>query len=222
MSQLKKITPKHSFYIFPGLAIIAVILVTITGGGFAFAASQESHDAFCASCHTQPESTYLQRSTSDVPVDLASFHTAQNTHCIDCHSGQGLTGRVAAELMGARNAIKWYTGTAIQPAVLTYAIGDSNCLKCHQQVVQKGFTPQEQITLPAGGRGEGFGGEREGRNNHWHQFMTRWQAATSTAGTCVSCHTGHATGSNTQSGFMVSQTVSQVCDACHQAIRHED
>jgi nitrate/TMAO reductase-like tetraheme cytochrome c subunit len=62
------------------------------------------HDQFCASCHTQPESIFFQRSTGALAVDLASFHTTQKTRCIDCHSGPGLFGRMQAELLGARNA----------------------------------------------------------------------------------------------------------------------
>ncbi len=202
----------------PVLVAAALLLIVLGVGGFTFAATQESQDPFCASCHTQPETTFLQRSTGSQPVDLASFHTGQSTRCIDCHSGQGIFGRMSAELMGARNAVLWYTGNAVQPAVLTFPIGDGNCLKCHQQVTQKGFTPQEQITVP-GARTRGR--EEEGRANHWHQFLSRWQGASSTAGSCVSCHSGHATGAAAQAGFMESQTVQAVCNACHQVLRRE-
>ncbi len=212
------------------LLVVLALAAIFTAAGFTFAASQEQHDSFCASCHTQPETTFYGRSTAGTPVDLASFHTAHQTNCINCHSGQGITGRMLAELIGARNALKWYTGTAIQPAVMTYAIGDQNCLKCHQAVTQRGFTPQEQITVPGGSSGEGEGeGEGEGRNNHWHQFMARWQAASPTAGTCVSCHSGHApTGQaaagqppvgTAQEGFMNAQIVQNTCNACHQVLR---
>ena len=206
----------------PFLGVVGVLIaagIALGAGSLVFAASQESHDAFCASCHTQPESTFFQRSTAGQPVDLASYHQdyhSQTVRCIDCHSGQGVTGRVSAELMGARNAFKWYTGTAVQPAVLNYPISDQNCLKCHQDVTQRGFTPKEQISLPVGGEG---GGEREGRNNHWHQFLSRWQAASPTAGTCTSCHAGHATGATAQTGFMDSATVRQVCESCHHVLR---
>ncbi len=210
------------------IILIAVLALAalFAAGGFTFAASQEQHDSFCASCHTQPESTFYGRTTSAPPADLASFHTGQKTRCIDCHSGQGTTGRISAEMMGARNALKWYTGTAIQPAVLTYAIGDQNCLKCHQAITQRGFTPQEQITVPGLRSGEGEG---EGRNNHWHQFMARWQAASPTAGTCVNCHWGHAPSGQAsaaqpptgtaQEGFMNAQAVQDTCNACHQVLR---
>jgi predicted CXXCH cytochrome family protein len=195
-----------------GILAIGVILVV---NGFTFAASQETHDSFCASCHTQPESTFFQRSTGTQPVDLASYHTVQQTRCIDCHSGQGILGRAQAEMLGARNAFAWYTHTAVQPAKLTFPISDADCLKCHQDVIQQGYTPKTQMTIPGA-----FGGrEREGRNNHWHVFLARWQAASSTAGTCTSCHTGHSTGGNAQNGFMIDQTVRTQCDACHQVLR---
>lgn len=122
-----------------------------------------------------------------------------------------------AELLGARNSLKWYTGTAVQPAPLTVPIDDQNCVKCHQDVVQRNFNPKEQITVP--GR---RGGEREGdRNNHWYELLARWQAATPNAGTCVSCHSGHMTDGNTQNGFMNDQRVQEVCNACHQVLRKE-
>jgi nitrate/TMAO reductase-like tetraheme cytochrome c subunit len=213
MSQVQN----RKFALIPVLIVAGVVLVMGTAGGFVFAASMESHDAFCASCHTQPESTFYQQSTAAQLVDLASFHTTQKTNCIDCHSGQGVTGRVQAELMGARNALKWYTGTAVQPAVLSFAIGDQNCLKCHQDVTARGFSPKEQIVVP-GGQG---GGEGEGRNGHWHQLLTRWQAASPTAGTCVSCHAGHAAGTNAQNGFMNAQNVTTECEACHKVLRRE-
>jgi predicted CXXCH cytochrome family protein len=212
--KLKPVGKKPSRVI---LVLIAagVVVVALTASGFTYAASQETHDPFCGSCHTQPESDFLQQAASAPAVNLASYHTTQNTRCIDCHSGQGILGRVQAELLGARNSFKWYTGTAVQPAVLSFPIGDGNCLKCHQQVTQRGFTPQEQITVPGVRAGRGRG---EGGNNHWHEQLARWQATSAAAGTCISCHSGHITGSSTQNGFM-DQNVQGVCDACHQVLR---
>jgi hypothetical protein len=203
--------------VLPAVLIGLALVLLLTAGGFTFAASQESHDAFCASCHTQPETTFFQHSTAGAAVDLASYHTAKTTACIDCHSGQGLNGRISAELMGAMNALKWYTGTATQPAVLLYPIGDENCLKCHADVVQQRFTPKESISLA----GVTTSGRGEGRNGHWHQFLSRWQAATAAAGSCTSCHSGHASGGTAQSGFMTSQPVQQTCNACHQVLRRD-
>ena len=215
----EKTSPKKTNK-FPFLTVILAVValgVIFTAGGFAFAATQEQHDSFCTSCHSQPESTFYQRSIDTQPTDLASFHTAQKTNCIDCHSGVGVGGRVAAEVMGARNALLWYSGKAKQPAPMTVPISDLNCLKCHQNVVQRGFAPKEQITIP-GGRGGREGG---GRNNHWHEQLAKWQAASATAGTCTSCHNGHITGGTSQSGFLIPQTIQTQCNACHSVLRRE-
>ena len=151
-------TKKRPILLIAGIAAIAVVL--LSAGGFAFAASQESHDTFCASCHTQPESTFFQRSTAQTPSDLASFHTTKATACIDCHSGSGVSGRLAAEMMGARNAALWFTGTATQPAPLVFPISNDNCMKCHAQVASGS-------TSGGGPRGN-FGPQ-----GHYHRFLSR-------------------------------------------------
>jgi len=194
-----------------GLVALGIFLAA---GGFAYAASQEAHDPFCASCHTEPETTYFQRSTDAQAVDLASYHTAQKTRCIDCHSGQGMGGRMQAELLGARNAVAWYTDTAIQPAQLTFPIQDANCLKCHQDVTQRGYTPKQAVTIVGEGREEG----EEAGPNHWHEQLARWQAVAPKAGTCTSCHPGHSTDGTAQTGFENVQTTRTECEACHQVL----
>jgi nitrate/TMAO reductase-like tetraheme cytochrome c subunit len=173
---------------------LAVILL-LAASGFAFAANKESKDSFCASCHTQPESTYVQRSVETPPVDLASAHTSKGTRCIDCHSGSGVFGRMGAEMMGARNAIAWYTHTATQPSHQTMPVSDENCLKCHQEVTA-----------------------RRDMNNHFHAFLSRWQAVDPKAATCVSCHGGHTTGGVADQRYMNVPNVQAECEACHNAI----
>jgi hypothetical protein len=190
-------TPKKKpFPLIPALVGAVVLAVLLTAGGFGFAASQESHDAFCSSCHSNPESTFYQRSIGTAAVDLASAHTIQKVGCIDCHSGVGVTGRISAELLGARNAAKWYTKTAIQPAPLTVPIDDANCLKCHDSVtVSTDF------------------------NNHFHAFLARWQAADPNAGHCVGCHPGHNTDIDPNNHFTSDAITQPVCAACHTILR---
>jgi predicted CXXCH cytochrome family protein len=183
---------RRAFPILLALAVALAAGVLLAAGGFTFAASQESHDTFCTSCHTQPESTYVQRSTDGQQVDLAAFHTAKKTRCIDCHSGSGVTGRMEAELLGARNAAHWYTGTAIQPAKQSVPIRDENCLKCHQDVTGT-----------------------SGRNNHFHFFLKQWQAADPNAASCVSCHPAHTTDASAAQGYLNEIKVRAVCEACH-------
>jgi hypothetical protein len=217
LSQIPAKQSKRKLALIPALIVVGIIGIAVVAGGFAFAASQESHDSFCASCHTNPESSFVERSVAAQPVDLAAYHTTQKTQCIDCHSGEGLVGRVQAELMGARNAFKWYTGTAVQPAVLSVAIRDQNCVKCHQDVTARGYQAKTQITLP-GNLELRRGDEDEGGPNHWHENLARWQAKGGTAG-CVTCHSGHSTGATAAAGFIDAQAVETQCQACHRVMR---
>ena len=189
--------PAHKFpWLIVGIAIAIVLL--LGGSGIGFAASQEENDAFCASCHTQPESTYFERSQAAAPVDMASSHHTsndQNTKCIDCHSGSGVTGRFGAMLLGAHNAFMHFTHTETQPAPLTVPIQDVNCTKCHDNIYR-------QTDL----------------SNHFHQFLPRWQALDPKAATCVDCHSAHATGGDATQGFLVANTVTPICERCHAAL----
>ncbi len=178
------------------LGILAGLVVVMTVGGFSVGASLEQTDSFCASCHTQPEATFFQRSTANAPVDLASFHTTKTTHCIDCHSDSGVTGRVGAEISGAFNAMHFFTNTATQPSKLYAPFSDANCLKCHEAA----------ITASAN------------RNNHFHVFLSRWQATDPNAGRCTSCHAAHTHDGASDNGFMVDARTQPVCDACHQVL----
>jgi predicted CXXCH cytochrome family protein len=172
--------------------LAAAAFFVLAGATVAFADHMESNDSFCASCHSQPESTYYQRSVAARPVDLASSHHAQATRCIDCHSGRGITGRIGAMSVGAGDLLAWVTRRAIRPAPLTVPIGDANCLKCHGDVTST----------------------RDFRR-HFHAFLPRWQAIDRNAAMCVDCHSAHTTDGDPGSGFLQKQRVSQVCDACH-------
>jgi Doubled CXXCH motif (Paired_CXXCH_1) len=192
----RKISPRMRsvLKVFGTSIVVGIVLVA---SGFAFAATQEQHDSFCSSCHTQPESTFYQRSIATSPVDLASAHIPDKTRCIDCHSGVGITGRMKAELLGAHNALAFYSGTAVQPAKLTHPIGDENCLKCHQNTVS-----QANIDI----------------NNHFHAFLPRWQAVDPNAAKCVTCHAGHSTDGEASIAFLNRTTTQGVCESCHRAL----
>jgi predicted CXXCH cytochrome family protein len=186
------------------LAIILVIViplaVLVLGAATAVTAMQfENHDDFCASCHSEPEQTYFQREVS-TPTDLASFHTTKDVRCIDCHSGPGLIpGRISALTLGAKDLVSWTTGNAKQPAVHTRPIDDANCLKCHQQITQQ-----------------------RDFNNHFHVFLSRWQAVDTNAATCVSCHQSHHTDGESQLAFLNRNQTVSVCQSCHQKLRGGD
>ena len=64
-TKLNRFTRKKLLLI-AGLAVVTAVVMG--AGGFAFAATQEQNDSFCASCHTQPESTYYERSIASETV----------------------------------------------------------------------------------------------------------------------------------------------------------
>ncbi len=99
-------------------------------------------------------------------------------------------------MLGARNAAALYTHTAQQPAPLTVAIGDGNCLKCHQDAM---------ASLDF--------------NNHFHAFLPRWQAVDSSAAGCVDCHSSHTTDGDAQIAYISQQQAEQVCERCHETLR---
>jgi predicted CXXCH cytochrome family protein len=173
-------------------ALAAVLLVA--GGGFGTAAALEEHDGFCAACHSQPETAFFQR-TQVGAVDLASqHHTSWATRCIDCHSGPGLTGRISAMTLGARDLAAFVSHTDQQPAPLTVPIGDANCLKCHADV-------------PA----------TRDFNRHFHAFLARWQSLDPKAAGCMDCHAAHTTDGDPGLAFLQQERTQQICDSCHRA-----
>jgi predicted CXXCH cytochrome family protein len=185
--------------------IIAPILIALLGagvmgvGGIGTALTLENQDAFCASCHTEPESVYYQRSLKANASDLASYHTHKSTRCIDCHSGAGLLGRADGLRQGSRDLAKFLSGTFHRPAVTLNPLGDASCTKCHSNVLDR----------PAGRSGAGLG--------HYHFFLPQWRQIDSQAVQCVSCHSPHTIGLAGLK-FMAQGKVGQLCDACHEAL----
>lgn len=174
-----------------------VVLAALGGGGFLTAAHMEDNDAFCSSCHTEPETTFVGRAQAGNPSDLASFHTTADTptKCIDCHSGVGVSGRAAAMTLGAFDLVAYLSGKAEQPAPLKNPISDANCIKCHQDV-------------PA----------TRSFDRHFHKFLAQWQTMDpKNAATCVSCHTGHVTDGDPALGFLNEAHTVAVCQRCHTA-----
>jgi nitrate/TMAO reductase-like tetraheme cytochrome c subunit len=181
------------------LALIPAVLIVLGVATVATAMSFENNDDFCASCHSEPESTFFKREAA-APTDLASFHSTKQVNCIDCHSGVGLIpGRIDSFLLGTKDLIAWNLGRARQPAVHTHPIQDVNCLKCHTDLLKQ-----------------------QDMNNHFHIFLSRWQARDKNAATCVSCHQSHNTDGAVQLGFLNRVTTTAVCQACHRALGEGD
>jgi predicted CXXCH cytochrome family protein len=189
----------------------AVVVVVLALVGFVGMMKLEETDTFCGSCHTQPETAYLERMSKAVStaaaVDAASSHqsrrgAAASIHCIDCHAGAGLTGRAAAIFEGAGNAVKYVTRTMVQPGKLRGTLPDENCLKCHAEVIQS-----ESL---------------KGQNNHYHFFLARWrQAAPDAVAACVECHNGHNDSGDPTVQYLVVAQTEAVCTRCHTVLRGE-
>jgi predicted CXXCH cytochrome family protein len=209
-SRAHKITRPASLGRFPLWAPAAALAAVVLLAGFMFVGMMklEETDTFCGSCHTQPETLYLERMSKAVEtaaaVDSASSHQsrrgeAANVHCIDCHAGPGLGGRAAAILEGAGNAVRYVTRTMVQPGKLRGSMPDANCLKCHADVIAS----------------ENF----KGKNNHFHYFLARWRAATpETAAACVECHLGHNDTGDPSLQFLVKDKAEVVCTRCHNTL----
>ena len=189
----RRSSPLTSFvWRWPMWAALAGVLFVGLGGYFTTAHIEEN-DGFCASCHSQPESTFFQR-TQAPAVDLASKHQAAwATRCIDCHSGPGVTGRLSGMALGAHDLAAFITHTDHQPAVQTVPVTDATCLKCHAE------TPTTTNF-----------------QRHFHAYLAKWQAIDPKAATCVSCHGGHATDGDPSHAFVQQDRIMQVCHSCHQ------
>ena len=186
-----KSTRKKRLAVIP-IVLILLIPLLVAGGVSAGAMQFENRDSFCASCHTEPESVYVQRESASAPTDLASFHATKNTRCIDCHSGKGYPGRAAALLLGARDLVAFVSKHYAQPAPLTQPISDIHCLKCHSDLTSK-----------------------RDFNNHFHVFLAQWQAQDPNAAGCVDCHESHITTGDATIAFLNQGDTRQVCNSCH-------
>ncbi len=190
--------------------VLIIALMLVGAGGYAYGASLERNDAFCASCHTEPESTYYQRSLAADPVDLAAFHAAKETNCIDCHSGKGVPGRAKAMLTGAMDMLAYKTGNYQQPARTTRPVNNASCTKCHNM----------PLVPPGGEAGEGRSLDGiPGHDGHYHadSLQLAWRVRGGPVNRCAVCHPAHQPG-NATNRYMDSARIDRGCDMCHAAI----
>ena len=169
-----------------GMSFAVGVAVIVLSAGLV-AARVEEHDAFCVACHTEPETTYYQRSLA-APADLASAHTSANVRCIQCHSVAGVAGRVETLALGAKNLAVFLTNAFHAPASAETPLHNDHCVKCHVEVTQ---------TLSA--------------QNHFHYFTAQWEDPTA----CVTCHPSHLTGLPADARFTDRAVMQAACDRCH-------
>ncbi len=175
------------------LALGAVVGLLALIGGVAFASRQEQDDQFCASCHTQPESEYFERflraDAQKAAEDLAALHhRKKEIKCIDCHGGEGLIGRAQVLTVAAWDALRYYTRTARQPAVVVIPLQNEGCTKCHEDAVRK-----------------------SGFENHYHNKMSDPEAPFLR---CTDCHLTHRLGDELNA-FQFRNAILPQCEFCH-------
>jgi hypothetical protein len=167
----------------------------------------EENDAFCATCHLDPERTYVGRATRvgqaydlaeeqgltgkarwqtgrDAARDLASAHRAAALDCVACHRGNnGLSDRVTALTLGARNTLLYLTGQfdPDHKGVAHADLLENSCLRCHV----------DQPSLGGVGGGEENPVLVEDFENHFHSYLLDPQYANLTAVGCLDCHPAH-------------------------------
>jgi predicted CXXCH cytochrome family protein len=176
------------------MLVVGIVLAALATSVPA-AAHLENNDAFCASCHTEPETTFYGRTQASTAADLASKHHGyqdQSTRCIDCHSGAGATGRLQGMTVGFGDLVAYTFHTDQQPAKLTVPIADGNCTKCHADTMAN-----------------------QDFQNHFHHFLPQWQAVDKGAAHCVDCHSAHTTDGDPNLAYLQQQRAEQVCLDCH-------
>lgn len=175
------------------ITLFAIIALVIPFTAMQF----ENHNSFCASCHTEGEFTFYNRSVASAPMDLASLHDIKGqARCIDCHTGPGIIGRYGGLMAGATDLVSYFSGHYPQPAALEEPYPDANCMKCHESLrAKKDF------------------------NNHFHFFLFQWQAMDPVnAAHCVDCHASHDTTNDAGVMFINQAKTVRVCDKCHSTV----
>jgi hypothetical protein len=176
-----------------GIGLLGIVLAIL--GGVGYVSYREQDDAFCASCHTQPESEYYQRyvqaTQTNNATDLAALHhRKKDTRCIDCHVGEGILGRATVVSLAAWDAFKYYTGIAQQPAHLVYPVQNEACVKCHLA----------DMTKP-------------GFENHMHNKFFDGKDPTPFI-RCSDCHPTHRLGDEARA-FQFRDVILPKCEYCH-------
>ncbi|MFQ5456551.1 MAG: NapC/NirT family cytochrome c [Nitrospirota bacterium] len=104
--------------IFFSIGLVLIIFFGVVGGGRIL----EKSPKFCASCHEMKDSYNSW---------ISSGASEKHTNCIQCHSGQGLTGIIGAEMRGLRQIYQHITGRMKGIENISNVVPDRFCLKCH-------------------------------------------------------------------------------------------
>jgi hypothetical protein len=183
---------------------VLALLGVVSAAGVSVA---EENDAFCATCHLNPERTYVNRADAvrrvydsarqqgvsgdelwetgrNTARDLASAHRAAALNCVTCHRGDnGLGDRATALALGVRNTLRYLTGqfNPDHSGVADSALVEASCLRCHVNQPQWGGVEngRENPVLT------------EGFENHFHSYLFAPEYVDLVTIACLDCHPSH-------------------------------
>jgi hypothetical protein len=184
------------------LRVLGIMGLLSAGTAYTIGTRLESNDTFCASCHVEPETTYVHASLNPAEATtLAAFHAGVETNCIDCHSRKWFPGRLWAHLGGLKNLVAYASARYRDPSVTTRPVGDPGCSKCHSDLT--------------------WVNERPG---HYHSpwLRRRWQTEGGPLNTCEVCHPSHEFVASADAQFMDNELIEQQCEGCHDATGTSD
>ena len=192
---------KKTLTIVTALAVLGVVVLVV---GLWGSISMENSNRFCASCHTEPESAYYDRTQQAAIADLATLHTSKGVRCIDCHSGQGFMARIAGVVnYGMRDTLAFYSGRYHSPAITTRPLDNVSCTKCH-----------DPAALVTQGMGE------EGSRGHYHEtsLQALWRQSGGPVNRCAACHPAHPQVGSAATLFTSLEIAGRGCQDCHRVM----
>jgi hypothetical protein len=191
--------------LFAPLLAAAILLVTAAWFG---APRLQQDDAFCTSCHRRDDQGHpvpmheslLRRFRHRPALSLAAAHAAAGLadrpddpefHCIDCHRGTGVVGRLRVQAVTLRDTAVWALGRAEEPHGMRVPLGDADCRRCHAEVSASEF--------------------RVGKLPSFHGRPEHREGAESG---CMECHAVHQRGAPEQA-FLHEEALRRDCARCH-------
>jgi hypothetical protein len=189
------------------IVILLGILALLGIGSAAGVSVAEEHDSFCATCHLNPERTYVNRAEAvgqasdlaqeqgatgmelwrigrDAARDLAGSHRARRLKCVACHRGDnGVGDRAVALALGARNTLFYLLGQydLDHSGVANPDLVEASCLRCHLDKPHLGGVDagkENPVTI-------------DSFENHFHSDLFDPQYVELATVSCLDCHPSH-------------------------------
>jgi hypothetical protein len=218
------------------IAALVAVLVLLSVASAAGVSIAEENDSFCATCHLNPERTYVERARGvaqavdqaqtqgltgdeiwrrgrDAAHDLASAHRAAEWNCVSCHRGRNdLSDRATALMLGASNSLRYLVGDfdADHKGVAQPGLVEASCLRCHVKAPQLGGLDDGEVNPVM----------VDSFENHFHIYLFEPSYADQVTIGCLDCHPSHLAMPAVIPYFTAEeQAVLPACVQCHIDVR---